>query len=170
MCFLIYLLHLNVQVTPIPVRENESETIVRKTEVKEWSRVSPLSRSKSLESLPRHRPTGTTALRALYESKSTSQPESKKSKTALESASAEKANYTTLPKYKDAEDTKSQVEAEVNNSHNEQEKVTEEIQVITKVNSWTLQRCAFEQESFLLTDKINTLSECKNKADNKQIW
>lgn len=123
---------LNVQVTPIPVSENESETIVRKTEVKERSRVSPLSRSKSMESLPRHRPTGTTALRALFESKITNQPESKKSKTALQSASAEKTNYTTLPNNKDAEDTKSQVKAEVNNSHYEQEKVTEEVQVITE--------------------------------------
>ncbi len=156
-----------MQVTPTPVSENESKTIVMKTEVKERSRVSPLSRSKSMESLPRHRPTGTTALRALFESKITNHPGSKKSKTALESASAEKANYTTLPNNKDAEDTKTQVEAEVNNSHYEQEKVTEEIQVITKVKSWTLQRCAFEQ--FVFTDKIITLSECKNKADNKQI-
>ncbi|KTF78972.1 hypothetical protein cypCar_00018509 [Cyprinus carpio] len=132
MYFLINLLQLNMQITPIHVSENESETIVRKTEVKERSRVSPLSRSKSMESLPRHRPTGTTALRELFESKITSQPESKKSKTALESASAEKANNTTLPNNKDAEDRKSQVEAEVNNSHNELEKVTEEVQVITK--------------------------------------
>ncbi|XP_016328665.1 xin actin-binding repeat-containing protein 1-like [Sinocyclocheilus anshuiensis] len=122
---------LNMQVTPIAVSENESETIVRKTEVKERSRVSPLSRSKSMESLPRHRPTGTTALRALFESKITSQPESKKSKMALESASAEKANNTTLPNNKDAEDRKLQVEAEVNSSHNELEQVTE-FQVITK--------------------------------------
>ncbi|XP_016350809.1 xin actin-binding repeat-containing protein 1-like [Sinocyclocheilus anshuiensis] len=125
---------LNMQTTTIPVSENESrvETIVRKTDVKERSRVSPLSRSKSMESLPRHRPSGTTALRALFESKITTQPETKKSKTALESASAKKANNTTLPDNKDAEDTKPQVEAEVNNSHNEQEKVTEEVQVITK--------------------------------------
>uniref|UniRef100_A0A671NP02 Xin actin-binding repeat-containing protein 1-like n=1 Tax=Sinocyclocheilus anshuiensis TaxID=1608454 RepID=A0A671NP02_9TELE len=123
-----------MQTTTIPVSENESrvETIVRKTDVKERSRVSPLSRSKSMESLPRHRPSGTTALRALFESKITTQPETKKSKTALESASAKKANNTTLPDNKDAEDTKPQVEAEVNNSHNEQEKVTEEVQVITK--------------------------------------
>uniref|UniRef100_A0A8C1U7R4 LIM zinc-binding domain-containing protein n=1 Tax=Cyprinus carpio TaxID=7962 RepID=A0A8C1U7R4_CYPCA len=120
------------ETTTIPVCESRVETIVRKTDVKEKSRVSPLSRSKSMESLPRHRPTGTTALRALFESKITTQPESKKSKTALESASAEKANNTTLPDNKDAEDTKPQVEAEVNNSHNEQEKVTEEVQVITK--------------------------------------
>ncbi|XP_052451688.1 LIM domain and actin-binding protein 1-like [Carassius gibelio] len=125
---------LNVQITPIHVSENESETIVRKTEVKERSRVSPLSRSKSMESLPRHRPTGTTALRELFESKITSQPESKKSKTALESANAEKANNTTLPNNKDAEERKSQVEEEVYNpySHNNLEKVTEEVQVITK--------------------------------------
>ncbi|XP_042570229.1 LIM domain-containing protein isoform X3 [Cyprinus carpio] len=116
------------ETTTIPVCESRVETIVRRTDVKEKSRVSPLSPSKSMESLPRHRPTGTTALRALFESKITTQPESKKSKTALESASAEKANNTTLPDNKDAEDTKPQVEAEVNNSHNEQEKVTEEVQ------------------------------------------
>ncbi|KAL0156787.1 hypothetical protein M9458_048033, partial [Cirrhinus mrigala] len=93
------------------------ETIVQKTEVKE---------SKSMESLPQHRPAGTTALRALFESKITNQPESKKSKTPLESLSAEKANNIILAKNKDAEDAKPQVEAEVNNNHNEQEKENEE--------------------------------------------
>ncbi|XP_073686901.1 uncharacterized protein [Garra rufa] len=125
---------LNMQITPVPLSENEirAETIMKKTEVKERSRASPLSRSKSMESLPRHRPTGTTALRALFESKSTTQPESKKSKTAFASVSTEKANKTTLPNHKDAKDTKPQVEAEVNNIHNEQEKVTKEVQVFTK--------------------------------------
>lgn len=125
-----------MQIAPIPVIENVSrvETQVRKTDVKEKSRVSPLYRSKSMGSLPRQRPTGTTALRALFESKVTSQPE-----TALQSVVIEKARNTTLPitlpNNKDAEDTKPQVEPEVNNSHDEQEKETEEVQVIAKVNS-----------------------------------
>lgn len=130
-----------MQIVPITVSENVSkvETQVRKTDVKEKSRVSPLFRSKSMGSLPRHRPTGTTALRALFESKVTTQPESKTSKSALQSVGTEKASNTTLPitlpNNKDAEDTKPQVEAEVNNSYDEQEKETEEVQVITKVNS-----------------------------------
>ncbi|XP_026093961.1 xin actin-binding repeat-containing protein 1-like isoform X1 [Carassius auratus] len=141
---------LNMRTTTIPVSENESrvETPVRKTDVKESSRVSPLSRSKSMESLPRHRPTGTTALRALFESKITTQTESKKSKTAPESASAEKANNTTLSDNKDAEDTKPQVQ--VNNSHNEQEKVTEEVQVITK--------SARTKQSIIQSDRRKTVS------------
>ncbi|XP_067233419.1 LIM domain-containing protein isoform X3 [Chanodichthys erythropterus] len=127
---------LSMQIAPIPVIENVSrvETQVRKTDVKEKSRVSPLFRSKSMGSLPRQRPTGTTALRALFESKVTTQPET--SKTALQSVGTEKASNTTLsitlPNNKDAEDTKPHVEAEVNNSHDEQEKETEEVQVITK--------------------------------------
>ncbi|XP_077100196.1 xin actin-binding repeat-containing protein 1 [Siphateles boraxobius] len=129
---------MSMQIAPIPVSENVSrvETQVKKTDVKEKSRFSPLSRSKSLGSLPQHRPTGTTALRALFESKVTTQPESKRSKTALQSVGAEKANNTTLPitlpNKKDAEDTKPQVEAEVNNSHDEPGKWTKEVQVITK--------------------------------------
>jgi len=150
-----------MQIAPIPVSENVSrvetqvkksdvkvkksdvETQVKKTDVKEKSRVSPLSRSKSMGSLPQHRPTGTTALRALFESKVTTQPESK---TAPRSVGAEKAKNTTLPitlpNKKDAEDIKPQTEAEVNKSHDEPEKWTKEVQVITKVNSQTLQRCA----------------------------
>ncbi|XP_067291703.1 LIM domain-containing protein isoform X4 [Pseudorasbora parva] len=129
---------LSMQIAPIPVSENVSrvETQVKKTDVKEKSSASPLSRSKSMESLPRHRPTGTTALRALFESKVTTQPKSKSSKTALQSVSTEEANKATLtitlPNNKDAEDPKPQVEAEVNNSHDEQEKGTQEAQVITK--------------------------------------
>lgn len=130
-----------MQITPIPVTENVSrvETQVKKTDVKQESRVSPLYRSKSMENLPRHRPSGTTALRALFESKVTTQPESKSSKMALQSMGTEKASNTTLrntlPNNKDAEDTKPKGEPEVNNSHDEQEKETEEVQVITKVNS-----------------------------------
>lgn len=132
---------MSMKIAPIPVSENVSrvETQVKKTDVKEKSRVSPLSRSKSMGSLPQHRPTGTTALRALFESKVTTQPESKRSKTALQAVGAEKANNTTLPitlpNKKDAEDIKPQVEPEVNNSHDEPEKWTKEVQVITKVNS-----------------------------------
>ncbi|XDV47424.1 hypothetical protein PO909_017055 [Leuciscus waleckii] len=129
---------MSMQIEPVPVSENVSrvETQVKKTDVKEKTRVSPLSRSKSMGSLPRQRPTGTTALRALFESKVTTQPESKRSKTALQSVGAEKANNTTLPltlpNKKDLEDIKPQVEPEVNNSHDEPEKWTKEVQVITK--------------------------------------
>ncbi|XP_050954639.1 LIM domain-containing protein isoform X3 [Labeo rohita] len=159
---------LNMQVTPIPLSENESrvETIVKKTEVKERSRVSPLSRSKSMESLPRNRPTGTTALRALFESKVTTQPESKKSKTPLESVSAEKANNTVLAKNKDAEDAKQQVEAEVNNNHSEQEKENEEVQVITK-SARTKEITRSERRktiSGICSEKISFLEEDKRRS------
>ncbi|KAI2649021.1 Xin actin-binding repeat-containing protein 1 [Labeo rohita] len=148
--------------------ENESrvETIVKKTEVKERSRVSPLSRSKSMESLPRNRPTGTTALRALFESKVTTQPESKKSKTPLESVSAEKANNTVLAKNKDAEDAKQQVEAEVNNNHSEQEKENEEVQVITK-SARTKEITRSERRktiSGICSEKISFLEEDKRRS------
>ncbi|XP_056306305.1 LIM domain-containing protein isoform X2 [Danio aesculapii] len=128
---------LSMQITPIPVTENGSktETPDKTTDVKEWPKISPLSRSKSMESLPRHRPTGTTALRALFESKVTNQPESKSSKTTLESVVGnERDKNTTLtstrPIDKDAEDTKTLAETEVYNNHDEQE--TEEFQVIMK--------------------------------------
>lgn len=128
---------LSLQITSIPVTENGSitETLDKKTDVKEWPKISPLSRSKSMESLPRHRPTGTTALRALFESKVINQPESKSSKTILESVVGNKrAKNTTLTSTcsvdKDAEDTKTQKEREVYNNHDEQE--TEEFQVIMK--------------------------------------
>ncbi|KAK2870022.1 hypothetical protein QQF64_022020 [Cirrhinus molitorella] len=159
---------LNMHITPIPLTENEIrvETIVKKTEVKERSRVSPLSRSKSMESLPLHRPKGTMALRALFESKITTQPEFKKSKVALESVSAEKANKSTLPNHKDAEDTKPQVKAEVYNSHNEQEKVTEEVQVITK-SARTKEITRSERRktiSGISSEKISTPEEDKRRS------
>lgn len=134
-----------MQITPIPVTEDDikPKSPDKKNDVKEWPKISPLSRSKSMESLPRHRPTGTTALRALFESKFTNQPEFKSSKTTLESVVVnERAKNSTLtsrptrPVDKDAEDTKTQAEAEVYNNHDKQE--TEEFQVIMKVNSFDL--------------------------------
>ncbi|XP_051538817.1 LIM domain and actin-binding protein 1-like [Myxocyprinus asiaticus] len=121
---------LTLQITPISVNKNDShvETLSRKTDTKERSTVSPLTRSKSMESLPQRKPAGTTALRALFESKVITQ--SKSSNMARESLGAEKAHAR--HNNNDAEDRKSQAEAEVNKSHDEQEKIIEEDQLIPK--------------------------------------
>ncbi|XP_056104825.1 LIM domain-containing protein isoform X5 [Rhinichthys klamathensis goyatoka] len=172
---------VSMQIAPIPVSENVSrvETQVKKTDVREKSRVSPLSRSKSMGSLPQHRPTGTTALRALFESKVTTQPASK---TALQSVGAEKAKNTTLPitlpNKKDAEDIKPQVEAEVNNSHDEPEKWTKEVQVITtrERTKQTITRSDRRKTiSGIYSEKITTPEEDKRRSvadfrDNSALY
>lgn len=119
---------LTLQVTPISLNgaDGRLEIPVRKSDISERSRTSPLSRSKSMESLPQRRPVGTTALRELFESKVSTQPRSRTNNMAHEPVGTEKAQ--TLPN----NNTTSHAEAEVNNSHDKQDNMTEVDQITPK--------------------------------------
>ncbi|TRY85536.1 hypothetical protein DNTS_033068 [Danionella cerebrum] len=100
------------EISPGPGSEDSSkaEELEKKSDSKERPSILSLSRSKSMEVLPRHRQTGTIALRALFESKLTDQPQSKSRNTSPESADTETPKNSSLPITplfkKDAEKTK----------------------------------------------------------------
>lgn len=131
MCVRICLHQLTLHVTPISLNDADGklEIPVRKSDISERSRSSPLSRSKSMESLPQLRPVGTTALRELFESKVSIQPRSR----ANNMAPVDTKKPQTLP---NNNNTSSQAEDEVNNSHDKQEDKTEVDQMTLKVNKY----------------------------------
>ncbi|KAI7792772.1 putative xin actin-binding repeat-containing protein 1-like [Triplophysa rosa] len=120
---------LTLQVTPITLNDADGKlkSPVRKSDISERSRTSPLSRSKSMENLPQRRPVGTTALRELFESKVSIQPRSRTNNMAHEPIGTDKAQ--TLP---NNNNTTSQAEAEVKNSHDKQDEKTEVDQMTSK--------------------------------------
>ncbi|XP_055037269.2 xin actin-binding repeat-containing protein 1 isoform X1 [Misgurnus anguillicaudatus] len=103
------------QITQISVSDADGgpEISVKSSDFSERSRISPLSRSKSMESLPQRRPAGTTALRALFESKT--QPLFRSKTLANEPVGFEKAH--TLP----IDNIASPTEAETNTSHDDKQ-------------------------------------------------
>ncbi|XP_056593601.1 LIM domain-containing protein [Triplophysa dalaica] len=120
---------LTLTVTPITLNDADGKfkSPVRQPDISEISRTSPLSRSKSMENLPQRRPVGTTALRELFEAKVSIQSRSRTNNMAHEPVATAKAKA--VP---NDNNTISQAEAEVNNSHDKQDEKTEVYQLTSK--------------------------------------
>lgn len=160
----------SLQIIPISAdADGRPEISVKSSDISERSSISPLSRSKSMDSLPQRRPAGTTALRALFESKT--QPQFRIKNLANEPVGSEKAH--TLP----INNITSPIEAEINTSHDDKQDDMTEVDQMTLKDAKTYpetsqseRRKTFsgihtEKRSFPEENKRRTVGDFRDSSD-----